>query len=96
MIMTDKHKSKIFFLNINLESRGFGFVIFKHEDTLNAILTRPNHVLEGKIIECKYATPKEAEASKDGGELKDQQKKIFIGGLNSTTTEGKTRIYDFI
>lgn len=51
IIMTDKLTGK---------SRGFGFIIFSHKETLDNIMNMRNcHFLCGKWIECKRAMPKE-------------------------------------
>ena len=51
IIMTDKLTGK---------SRGFGFIIFSHKETLDNIMNMSNcHFLCGKWIECKRAMPKE-------------------------------------
>ena len=50
IIMTDKISGK---------SRGFGFIIFSHQETIDKIMSYSNcHFLYGKWIECKRAQPK--------------------------------------
>lgn len=51
------------------KSRGFGFIVFKNEDTINKVVayssTKP-HILQGKQFECKAAISKESiEDTKD-------------------------------
>lgn len=71
------------------------------------MLKNPNHVIDGKIVECKIATPKE-----NGNEVKpfnygcpqslafvkeetsiNQAKKIFVGGLSTLTNEDSLKAY---
>ena len=50
IIMTDKLTGK---------SRGFGFIIFSHKETVDKIMAYSNcHFLYGKWVECKRAQPK--------------------------------------
>jgi len=39
-------------------SRGFGFVTYDSEDAVDAVLAR-THTINGKVIECKKAVPKQ-------------------------------------
>jgi len=41
------------------KSRGFGFVTFDSDDSLNSVL-RSEHELNGKWVEVKRAEPREA------------------------------------
>eukprot|EP00808_Paulinella_micropora_P026603 g50628.t1 len=50
--------------------RGFGFVTFESEESVNAVLSKPQMVL-GKLVECRKAIPKqrissEAKSKSDG------------------------------
>jgi len=93
VIKTSEHKS-----------RGFGFVIFQNEDDMEKVLRTPkDHVVDGRTVEIKSATPREETSgggvkfkrSNDGGSLVtaggDKQSKImrklFVGGLNYETSE---------
>ncbi len=40
-------------------SRGFGFVTFEHDESMNAVL-RSDHELQGKWVEVKRAEPRES------------------------------------
>ena len=40
-------------------SRGFGFVTFEHDESMNAVL-RTDHELQGKWVEVKRAEPRES------------------------------------
>ncbi len=64
--MTNKAKSKHsiilnikYYYIINKESRGFGFVVYKNIESFNEVLRHPFHLIDGKQVECKPATPKE-------------------------------------
>lgn len=85
-------------LNKEKKSRGFGFVIFKHYSSLQDILTKPNHVLDDKIIECKQAVPKDNDSvstfSKNNNNNNlEQQRKVFIGGLPLNSQEDILTFY---
>uniref|UniRef100_K3WL69 RRM domain-containing protein n=1 Tax=Globisporangium ultimum (strain ATCC 200006 / CBS 805.95 / DAOM BR144) TaxID=431595 RepID=K3WL69_GLOUD len=40
------------------KSRGFGFVIFEVENSVDLVLQEPNHVIDGKSVEVKRAVPR--------------------------------------
>lgn len=40
------------------KSRGFGFVIFEHEKSVELVLQDNNHVIDGKSVEVKRAVPR--------------------------------------
>lgn len=42
-----------------LEPRGFGFVTFDVTQAIDNVLVVPDHYIEGKLVECKKAVPKE-------------------------------------
>jgi RNA recognition motif-containing protein len=71
------------------------------------VLKNPNHIIDGKVVECKIATPKE-----NANEIKpfnygcpqqyvsgkedtsiNQAKKIFVGGLSTLTNEDSLKAY---
>ena len=55
-----------------IEPRGFGFVTFDNPQTLDRILEISDHYVDGKLVECKKAVPKENPCS---GVLSQQQPK---------------------
>lgn len=59
-------------------SRGFGFVLFADESSVDLSINDKDHVLNGKKIDPKRAVP--------GGVL-EGVKKIFVGGLDPSLTE---------
>nr|XP_017503315.2 heterogeneous nuclear ribonucleoprotein D-like [Manis javanica] len=65
-------------------SRGFGFVLFKDNATVEKVLQVKEHKLDGKIIELKRAK---------AVELKFTSNKIFVGGVNPHLSEEKIREY---
>ncbi|BFZ18324.1 hypothetical protein BsWGS_21363 [Bradybaena similaris] len=62
-------------------SRGFGFVTFVDPESITKVMdTKPHHI-DSKGVDPKVAVPK-----KLNPKLVTKTKKIFIGGLSSTTT----------
>lgn len=55
------------------QSRGFGFVLFLNEDSVQAVVSKSDHFLDGKKIDPKRAEKRNA--------------KIFVGGLKAETTD---------
>jgi RNA-binding protein Musashi len=67
------------------KNRGFGFVKFEDPSTVDKVVQHPIHTLDNKTIDPKRAQ------KKSGG--KDTDKKVFLGGLASTTTEQDVENY---
>lgn len=65
-------------------SRGFGFVTFDKARCVDECLKERNHELDGRQIEPKRAVPRDETVNSS---THHKTKKIFIGGLASTTTE---------
>ena len=77
-IMKDKMTSK---------SRGFGFVTFVLQETVDEVLKLKDLELDGRKIECKLAVGK-------GGITKaTHPKKVFVAGLLDTTSEDVFKSY---
>ena len=87
-------------------SRGFGFITFKEPEMLEDCLSQQPHTLDSKTIELKRATPREDDrrgrGRGRGGRFDEeesfdpeskQMRKLFIGGLNYSTTEDQIRDY---
>ena len=87
-------------------SRGFGFITFKEPEMLEDCLSQQPHTLDSKTIELKRATPREDDrrgrGRGRGGRFDEeesfdpeskQMRKLFIGGLNYSTTEDQIREY---
>ena len=88
-------------------SRGFGFVTYKDPERLEDCLSAGPHRLDGATVELKRATPRDDEKrggkggrSGKGGRFDDDEendpeslsmRKLFIGGLNYSTTEEEMR-----
>ena len=70
--------------------RGFGFVTFDSEDGAeNAIRSKSDgHAINGKTVEVKRAIPRDAEPDQ-----REKNTKIFLGGLNRSTTEDTIKKY---
>ncbi|KAL5103246.1 Heterogeneou nuclear ribonucleoprotein A/B [Taenia crassiceps] len=56
-------------------SRGFGFIVFKSDESVKKVLSIPEHIVNGKKID-----PKPAKCPKD------TQRKVFVGGLDPDVT----------
>ena len=59
------------------KSRCFGFVIMKSEKSSNSILDTGPHVIDEKIVDCKWALPPDELAPAPVC----KSRKIFVGGL---------------
>jgi RNA-binding protein Musashi len=62
-------------------ARGFGFITFAHPNSVEKVLAEATHELDNKKIDPKVAFPKRAQQPKV-----TKTKKVFIGGLSSTST----------
>ncbi|XP_037068203.1 RNA-binding protein Musashi homolog 2-like isoform X2 [Pollicipes pollicipes] len=63
-------------------NRGFGFVTFADLESVNKVLSQEEHMLDGKKIDPKLATPK---GQKTVGELLIPRK-VFVGGVSQETS----------
>lgn len=59
--------------------RGFGFVTFKDEDALAAVMAHEGHTIDGKEISVKRSHQKESQSI--------SAKKLFVGGMPNTVTQ---------
>lgn len=66
---------------VTKRSRGFGFVLFKDELTVDKALLEKEHKLHGRNIDPKRANPREP------------IKKVFVGNLDQNLTENEIREY---
>jgi len=75
-------------------SRGFGFITFSAAAEADAAFEERPHNIDGATIETKRATPRE-EMNKDGGHggSSETHRKLFIGGLNYSTTDETLKEY---
>ena len=48
---------------ITNKSRGFGFITFKDVSSLKRVLQITPHIIDGKLVECKAAVPKDRDQS---------------------------------
>ncbi|CEF66013.1 RNA-binding protein Musashi homolog Rbp6 [Strongyloides ratti] len=69
-------------------ARGFGFITFVNIESVNKVLKKNDHELDNKKIDPKVAYPKKAHQK-----LVVRTKKIFIGGLGSTSTRDDLKEY---
>ena len=67
-------------------SRGFGFITFSSSSSLERVLAVTSHVLNGKKIDPKPATPKAK--SKEA-----KTRKIFVGGVSQETSSEEVKKY---
>jgi len=70
-------------------NRGFGFVTFADLESVNKVLSQDEHMLDGKKIDPKLATPK---GQKSSGELLIPRK-VFVGGVSQETSQQE--LYDY-
>jgi len=69
-------------------SRGFGFITFSDPRSVDDVLKYPVHQLDGKLVEPKVAVPR-----KTNPKLVMRTRKIFVGGLSSTTSLEDIKAY---
>merc|ERR1712045_888519 len=69
-----------------LRSRGFGFITFCSASSLDKVLAVSSHLLDGKKIDPKPATPKAK--SKEA-----KTRKIFVGGVSQDTSAEEVKKY---
>jgi len=69
-------------------SRGFGFVTFADNEAVEKVIQFGIHNLDGKKIDPKVAFPKESTPK-----MVTRTKKIFVGGLSTTTTLDEVKGY---
>lgn len=88
---------------ITKRSRGFGFVTFMDLASVDKVINQVPHILDAKKIDPKVAVPKKG--TKDGvtnglctsglvgPEMVTKTKKVFVGGVSTTTEEDDIKRY---
>ncbi|XP_071539900.1 RNA-binding protein Musashi homolog 1 isoform X2 [Panulirus ornatus] len=71
---------------VTQRSRGFGFITFGDANSVQKVIAVPNHVLDGKKIDPKHATPKNKGRT-------NRTKKIFVGGVSQETSADEVKAY---
>lgn len=71
---------------VTQRSRGFGFITFGDASSVEKVIAVPNHVLDGKKIDPKHATPKNKGRT-------NRTKKIFVGGVSQETSAEEVKMY---
>ena len=74
------------FILFQQRSRGFGFITFGDASSVEKVIGVPNHVLDGKKIDPKHATPKNKGRT-------NRTKKIFVGGVSQETSADEVKQY---
>ncbi|XP_021719808.1 heterogeneous nuclear ribonucleoprotein 1-like [Chenopodium quinoa] len=80
-------------------ARGFGFVIYADPVVAERVV-RQKHMIDGRTVEAKKAVPRDDQHvltrnhnSPSASPVPTRTKKIFVGGLPSTVTEGDFKRY---
>ncbi|RRT63315.1 hypothetical protein B296_00018252 [Ensete ventricosum] len=81
-------------------ARGFGFVVFADPAVTERVVTE-KHTIDGRMVEAKKAVPRDDHQflNKNSSNIHGSPvpgchtKKIFVGGLSSTITEGDFKKY---
>jgi len=68
-------------------SRGFGFITYATSAETDAAFEERPHTIDSATIETKRATPREEMNKAGGGGSTETHRKLFIGGLNYSTTD---------
>ena len=63
------------------QSKGFGFVLFEEASSIEQVIAKSEHELDGRKINARKATPKE------------RIKKIFVGGVSPELPEADIRTH---
>ncbi|KAK3861137.1 hypothetical protein Pcinc_032863 [Petrolisthes cinctipes] len=71
---------------VTQRSRGFGFITFGDAASVEKVISAGNHVLDGKKIDPKHATPKNKGRT-------NRTKKIFVGGVSQDTSAEEVKAY---
>ncbi|MCL4123057.1 UNVERIFIED_CONTAM: hypothetical protein GTU68_054978 [Idotea baltica] len=71
---------------VTQRSRGFGFITFGDPSSVEKVISVPNHILDGKKIDPKHATPKNKGRT-------NRTKKIFVGGVSQDTSADEVKGY---
>ncbi|MEN2495432.1 MAG: heteroproteinous nuclear ribonucleoprotein [Marteilia pararefringens] len=74
---------------VNNRSRGFGFVKFASIDQVDKVQADRDHIIKGKQVETKRATPKGQAIDPTSS----QAKKVFVGGVPADCTKEDLRQY---
>ncbi|XP_037040912.1 RNA-binding protein Musashi homolog 2 isoform X2 [Bradysia coprophila] len=72
---------------VTQRSRGFGFITFSEPSSVENVLKVPIHILDGKKIDPKHATPKNRPRQTH------RTKKIFVGGVSQDTSADEVKAY---
>lgn len=80
-------------------ARGFGFVVFADPVVADRVI-KEKHNIDGRMVEAKKAVPRDDQnimtrniSSMNASPGPGRTRKIFVGGLASTVTEGDFRLY---
>nr|GMC48553.1 heterogeneous nuclear ribonucleoprotein 1 [Ipomoea batatas]GME16916.1 heterogeneous nuclear ribonucleoprotein 1 [Ipomoea batatas] len=80
-------------------ARGFGFIVFADPAVADRVITE-KHNIDGRMVEAKKAVPRDDQSTMDrnsnslqGSPGPGRTRKIFVGGLASTVTEGDFKKY---
>lgn len=80
-------------------ARGFGFVVFADPAVADRVI-REKHNIDGRMVEAKRAVPRDDQnilprnsSSIQGSPGQGRTRKIFVGGLASSVTEGDFKEY---
>ncbi|CAI9724802.1 nuclear ribonucleoprotein A2 homolog 1 [Octopus vulgaris] len=68
------------------KSKGFGFVTFKDPVSLDMTQKERPHTIDGKVVDTKRAMPRD-----EAQENKVTVNKMFVGGLDESTSEEQVR-----
>ncbi|KAH7352732.1 hypothetical protein KP509_19G061100 [Ceratopteris richardii] len=71
------------------QPRGFGFVTYADPSIVDRVL-QDTHVIDGRTVDAKRTVPREKISVPSKG---PKTKKIFVGGLTSSTTEDDLKAY---
>uniref|UniRef100_A0A0G4G7T6 RRM domain-containing protein n=1 Tax=Chromera velia CCMP2878 TaxID=1169474 RepID=A0A0G4G7T6_9ALVE len=73
------------------QSRGFGFIIFQQESSVENVMAKSVHRIDGVVADVRRAVPRDEARQEPPPDTIPQPEKLFVGGLGDDVTEDDLR-----